>query len=40
MDQKTSVKVHNPPGGASSFSIGGGYENEAPKKTVTHNNNQ
>ncbi|KAL4480026.1 hypothetical protein ABPG74_020542 [Tetrahymena malaccensis] len=39
-NKKTSVKVHNPPGGASNFTIGGGYEQEAPKKNVTHNANQ
>lgn len=40
MDNKTSVKVHNPPGGASNFSLGGGYENEAPKKVAQSKNNQ
>ena len=30
----TSVKVHHPSGGASSFSLGGGYGDEPEKKVV------
>ena len=35
-DDRTSVKVHNPPGGKSSFSIGGGYQPEAPLDNITN----
>ena len=30
----TSVKVHHQPGGASSFSLGGGYGEDKPKAAV------
>ena len=35
-DDRTSVKVHNPPGGKSSFSLGGGFSDGSALENITN----